>query len=247
MKNVLILFFLCVINLAYGQTTKKYFDRFNRETDASKAVVYKIFNQKDSLLVVTSFDTSGWKKNEYNYKRKAVKGKEDTIVQDGLYQIWDKDGSIWQKGNYRDEKKHGEQLTYYTSGKIQRVEILEEGKFQSGKCFDKTGKEEEFYHIVVEEQPEFVSGQSELFKYLGRTIKYPKQARKDGVEGTIYVGFIVEADGAISNVDLKRGVHPLLNAEAMKVVSEMPKWKPGKTNGKYVRVAYTLPIKFKLE
>jgi TonB family protein len=249
MKKVLILLFSLTFNLAYSQVTKKYFDRNNKETtNIDVADAYKIFTQKDSLLVVTAYDISGWKWSEYNFRRRIKQGTSDTInIHHGAYSVWDKNGNIWKKGNYQEDKMHGEQTTLYPSGKTQRIEILENGKFISGQCFDKEGKEEEFYHTIVEEQPEFQGGQNELFSYLGRTLKYPKKARKDGVEGTIYVGFIVEANGKISNVALKRGVHPLLNEEAIKVVSEMPKWKPGKINDKFVRVAYTVPIKFKLE
>ena len=125
---------------------------------------------------------------------------------------------------------------------------------------------------VVEEQPEFPQGIPAMYKFLGENIKYPKIARQAGGQGTVYVGFIVETDGAITNVNIKRDAPVIirdtitllesngvkgnkivertdysLGKEAMRVISAMPKWKPGKQDGKAVRVAYTLPIKFKLE
>ena len=96
--------------------------------------------------------------------------------------------------------------------------------------------------------PEFKGGQSELFSFLGKKIRYPNDARKNGIEGTVYVGFIVEKDGSVSNVNIKRGISTDCNNEALRVVKLMNgKWQPGSYKGQNVRVAYTLPIKFKLE
>lgn len=83
-------------------------------------------------------------------------------------------------------------------------------------------------------------------KYLGAEIKYPATAEKEKVEGTVYVGFTVMADGSISQVSVKRGVHPDLDAEALRVITGMPKWKPGMAHGTAVDVQLTLPIAFKL-
>lgn len=103
-------------------------------------------------------------------------------------------------------------------------------------------------YVAVDKLPEFKGGQSELFRFLGQNIKYPKDARKNGVEGTIYIGFVVEKDGSVTNLKLKRGVSPELNEEAMRVIKLLSgKWDAGWYGGQKVRVAYTLPTKFKLE
>jgi periplasmic protein TonB len=100
---------------------------------------------------------------------------------------------------------------------------------------------------IVEQQPEFPDGASAMFKWLGQNIKYPAIARENGIEGTVYVGFVVNTDGSIVDVTVKRGIGGGCNDEATRVVQSMPRWKPGKQQGRAVRVAYTLPIKFKLE
>ena len=81
---------------------------------------------------------------------------------------------------------------------------------------------------------------------LMKNIKYPEQAMKEGIQGRVAVRFIVEKDGSISDVKPILSVHPLLNKEAVRVVKSMPKWTPGKQNGKPVRVRFNLPIMFKL-
>jgi hypothetical protein len=114
-----------------------------------------------------------------------------------------------------------------------------------------------------------------MFRFLGRNIKYPPSARESGVEGTVYVGFVVEKDGSLTNIEVKRNIaesktrvdtiqqflpetgkivtktvrfqDETCAEEAVRVIKSMPKWKPGRNKGKPIRVAYTIPIKFKLE
>ncbi len=102
-------------------------------------------------------------------------------------------------------------------------------------------------YSIVETQPRFPNGEMELFHYLATNIKYPEQARKDSVTGTVYVGFVVERNGSIIDVKIKRGVGGGCDEEAKRVIANMPKWKPGKQDGKSVAVAYTVPIRFKLD
>lgn len=102
-------------------------------------------------------------------------------------------------------------------------------------------------YTVVEINPRFPDGEVALFDYLSSNIKYPEQARKDSVSGTVYVGFVVERDGSIIDVKIKRGVGGGCSEEAQRVISKMPSWIPGKQDGKAIAVAYTVPIKFKLD
>ena len=88
--------------------------------------------------------------------------------------------------------------------------------------------------------------EEELFKYLAYNMIYPADAAKNKVEGRVLVTFVIEHDGSISNVNVVNSVYPSLDKEAIRVVSEMPKWIPGKANGKTVRVKYTIPITFRL-
>ena len=100
---------------------------------------------------------------------------------------------------------------------------------------------------VVEVMPQFPGGQIAMLQYLMKNIKYPEQAMKEGIQGRVTVRFIVEKDGSISDVKPVLSVHPLLNKEAVRVVESMPKWTPGKQNGKPVRVRFNLPVMFKLK
>jgi len=99
---------------------------------------------------------------------------------------------------------------------------------------------------VVEVMPQFPGGQIAMMKYIMENMKYPEQAMKEGIQGRVTVRFIVEKDGSISDVKPVLSVHPLLNKEAVRVVESMPKWTPGKQNGKPVRVRFNVPVMFKL-
>ena len=103
-----------------------------------------------------------------------------------------------------------------------------------------------FLGMIVELNPEFIGGYKAMFEFLKENLKYPKHARD--CEGTVYVGFVVKTDGNLTDVNVKRGLHPDIDDEAVRVVKMMSgKWKPGMQSGKPISVAYTIPIKFRLE
>ena len=99
---------------------------------------------------------------------------------------------------------------------------------------------------VVEKDPEFENGMEGLYQYLATHLQYPDEAKEKKIEGRVYVRFIVEKDGTVTNVEVIHSPDPMLGAEAVRVVEAMPKWKPGRQRGKKVRVQYNLPINFKL-
>lgn len=108
-------------------------------------------------------------------------------------------------------------------------------------------KKEEKIFVVVEEQPSFPGGETARMKYLRDNIEYPQLARESGIEGTVYVTFVVEKDGSITDVRVLRGIGGGCDKEAIRVVKEMPKWKAGKQRGKPVRVQFNMPIRFTLQ
>lgn len=107
-------------------------------------------------------------------------------------------------------------------------------------------KKNNMVYDVVEVMPQYPGGQIAMLKYIMENIKYPKQIMEEGIQGRVTVSFIVEKDGRVSNVRLLRSVQPSLDKEAIRVVKSMPKWTPGKHNGKPVRVRFNLPVMFKL-
>ena len=110
-----------------------------------------------------------------------------------------------------------------------------------------TPQKEEVIFQVVEQMPEFPGGMQKALEFLGKNIKYPVAAQEAKIEGRVIVQFVVGRDGSVSDAKVMRGVNPELNAEAVRVVSIMPNWIPGKQRGKAVAVKYTMPIMFRLQ
>ena len=108
--------------------------------------------------------------------------------------------------------------------------------------------EEQTIFEVVEQMPEFPNGgMAGLMQYLSKNIKYPTIAQENGTQGRVTVQFVVNKDGSIVDAKVLRGVDPYLDKEAIRVISSMPKWKPGMQRGKAVRVKYTVPVMFRLQ
>jgi len=141
------------------------------------------------------------------------------------------------------------------------TEIKDELEIEDSEADDKTAitavmqvsndkdeeKEDAPVFFIVEEMPEFPGGDLALRKFIGQSIKYPVIAQENGIQGKVYVNFVVGKDGTISQAKIARGVDPSLDKEALRVVNSLPKWKPGKQGGKPVRVSYTVPINFVLQ
>ena len=111
----------------------------------------------------------------------------------------------------------------------------------------KPKEEENKVFDVVEQMPSFPGGMSALMAYLQKSIKYPPIAEENGIQGRVVCTFVVERDGSVTDVRVAKSVDPSLDKEAVRVVSAMPRWIPGKQNGQSVRVKYTLPVTFRLQ
>ena len=129
---------------------------------------------------------------------------------------------------------------------IDQNEIIEEYTYEAPEIEEEDIQEEEIF-LSVEENPEFPGGPAKLLEYVQKNLKYPMMARESDIQGRVFVGFVVEKDGSISNVRVLRGIGGGCDEEAVRVVQSLPKFKPGKQRGNPVRVQYTLPIVFKLQ
>jgi TonB family protein len=106
---------------------------------------------------------------------------------------------------------------------------------------------ETIFGDVVEQMPSFPGGQNALFEYLTANVRYPDDCEETCVQGRVIVSFVVERDGSVAEAKVVKSVYPSLDEEALRVVSGMPKWIPGKLNGESVRTKYTIPITFRIQ
>ena len=131
---------------------------------------------------------------------------------------------------YGDKAKHG----------VIKITTKKENK-------ESTPVKEKLIFQIVEELPEFPGGYDECMKFINQNTRYPIEAHRNGIHGRVLVGCIITDNGDIESPRIYRSVDPLLDAEALRVIQSMPKWKPGKRKGKAVNVRFILPVIFKIQ
>lgn len=175
------------------------------------------------------------------------------------YRVMKKDGKVYQVSDYYNtgeiqmtgtftslspEKRDGIFTWFYKNGNKSAQKIYSKNKYLSGEWWDEKGNPKKTDISELEKKPQFKGGMSEAYQYIKDHFVYPKGLNPRPV-GKIYLSFVVDADGGISDVEVVESVHPFLDREAVRVVKSMPKWEPGILNGEPVRVKYRLPLSMK--
>lgn len=132
------------------------------------------------------------------------------------------------------------------NAEVSQEEIIEEYVYEAPEIEEEEIVEAEIF-TVVEQMPEFPGGAAEMTRFIQKNIKYPMMARESDIQGRVYVNFVVEPDGSVSNVTVMRGIGGGCDEEAVRIVNMMPKWNPGKQRGVAVRCSFTVPIVFRLQ
>ena len=183
----------------------------------------------DSGIVDVVFEEEIIPITEQEQPKQAPPPPEAPKVEEVL-EIMDNDSKVEESTIQASDDTQAAVEVKYTPVEVEEEEVEEQQIFQ-----------------VVEEMPEFPGGMGECMKFLAKNIKYPTIAQENGVQGRVIVQFVVNRDGSIVDPVVMRGVDPHLDKEALRVISLMPKWKPGKQRGKEVRVKYTVPVMFRLQ
>lgn len=210
-----------------------------------KASVIAIAIQKDSFLTAYEYTSDMKLKNMKNYHLRKQANKDDYRVEYGAFEDYHDNGQLQARGNMVEGELQDTLFSYYADGKALRIDQYEAGRLIQGQCFDKEGKKIAYFPYQV--LPEFPGGIEELFKYLNKNIRYPKDARENNIEDVVYIGFIIDRDGLLKDVTIRKDTYKILADEAMRVVKTMPRWNSGLKDGEKIPFRYTLPIKFKLE
>lgn len=153
---------------------------------------------------------------------------------------YDADGT--QRNNFfiTETERRGDTSTYTIEPFTLSVHLFEQ-------LFDLATSEEDTVYQIVEQMPQYTGGEEAMMKYVAENVKYPQAAKDKNISGRVFVGFVIEKDGSVSNVKVLRGIGGGCDEEAVRVIKGMPKWKPGIQKGKPVRVSYMMPINFKLD
>ncbi len=174
-----------------------------------------------------------WKEHNFN------KGKRD-----GESKVFYPSGQFYYSEQHSNDELHGKRMVYYENGNHKREEIFRNNSLISSACFKIDGSPDIYFPFL--QIPEYSGGDAARIQFLIDNIIYPKKARRNNIMGVVYLSFDLSEEGEVERVKILKGVHPVLDAEAIRVVKIMPKWKPGKQDGKNVRVQFNMPIKFTL-
>jgi TonB family protein len=260
-KIIIALLFMNPLFIMAQKDTTYYNSKGKEVKNKTLASYFRVVSTKNIIEIWEEFDMSGKKESYYMYKKLPIRTDaltttgekrskknaqlDSAMVKHGTFVEWDSLGEAKLRGTYFAGKFQGSLETFHPNGKPKRQDVYALDTLKSGHCFDSLGTEITYFPYYV--QPEYEGGIEGLFRFLASNVRYPAYARERGIEGTVYVGFIVEKDGSVVEFDVKKGVHKALDDESIRVAGLMPKWTAGKLDGKKARVAYTLPIKFKLE
>lgn len=152
--------------------------------------------------------------------------------------------NVREEGQVVSGVRSGE-WSLYENNKLVNKETFEKGQFVSGIAFTSEG---EFPYTTLETQVEFKGGLQALAQFISQVLKYPMDARRMGIEGQVFVAFVVEKDGSLSEVEIVKGISHTLDIEALRVIhASERKWNPGRQRGHPIRSKFVLPIRFKLE
>ena len=116
--------------------------------------------------------------------------------------------------------------------------------FVSVNAYSQSDDSDNSVYAMVDERAQFPGGQNEMLKYLQENLQYPEAAKANNVHGRVFVKFVVERDGSLSDIQIFRGLGSGCDEEAIRLIQSMPKWKPGKNKGKEVRTSMTVPVNF---
>jgi len=269
-RTYLIQLMLFVAVIVYGQDTL-FFDATNKKVKTIElAETYKIIQPnpydvyrpveityfKSGSIKIVEPQLIEFKKNTDSLLIQSFEARKLSIYDsyvvksinkklDGTYKEWYGNGQLKKEAVFNGGKRNGYNFCYWENGKPRRKETYKENKFVEGKCYNNEGKEIKYF--PAETMPEFPGGEDAMMAFLSQNIRYPIAMQENGVKGMVILQFYVQKDGTLTDIKILRGIHPDGDAESKRVVSMMPKWKPGTQEGELVAVQFTLPIRFNLK
>jgi len=219
-----------------------WFDVSNEVTIKSNAWYYKLTN-----YTKTNNGEYFCEKFWINNTIKARFTCSDEKLQDfnDSYISWYDNGQVEDSGIYVLDKKHGTWKYYFPNGQLSGIVDYKDDKRVEEKYWDIDGKQVKD-NKEANTITEFIGGFKNLSKYLSKNIKYPTIARKNGIQGKVIVSFVIDEKGNVINPHIRKSVNPDLDKEALRVITEMPRWKPGKSYNRYSKIRFIFPVNFEL-
>ena len=236
-----LLVFSFTFNLFSQDTLVKYIDVYDNEVSTKIDAKY--------YFKIVQLGDSSWYGEKYNH--------EDTIMFSGTFKTKDlkfrkgyyikyyPNGYKEYEGNFTEDKHNGNWVFYYQNGQVKKKGLLKDNVWtEMPECYDNYGNPTDlvFNYWEVNEKPEFPGGEQELIKFISKNFKYPDIALESVIAGRVFVSFIIDKNGKVKDVNIIRKLDPEIDKEAIRVVGNLPDWKPASINGEIVKVKYIIPI-----
>lgn len=241
MKNLYLFFWLLLSSYMIFAQDTIYYNFDDIEVNSKIECHYfkvKQFDSVTNLYQSRSFDSTGTLLRITHFSDINYDLKEGVQIE------YYSNESIKSQIFFSKDVYHGSFKTFYKGGQLKRSDFYNEGELVKGACYDSTGKEIKYFEYMI--MPEFPKGEEALNKYLKKSLKYPIEAIDNGIRGKVTISFTIDKDGSVINTIVLDSVHPLLDNEALRVIKNMPKWKPGKVDGELVKVTFSIPFAFNL-
>lgn len=244
MKKKLLLFITFAVAhtaVVHSQDTTWFSKEFKKVSGREMANAYSVVfkdktdTNKVKQLSYTITDTLQMERNFYPYFPKPLLN--------GYYRVFIQ-GELREERFYRNDSLHGHYKVYRKNGLLRRDDVYQRNQFISGKCYGITGADTPWFEPEI--PAKFPGGMDSLRRYIFKNIRYPYNAKKGSREGRVVVAFTIAKDGSITDVAVKNTVDPDLDTEAVRLVSNMPKWIPGTIEGEPVKFTFRLPVLFHL-
>lgn len=247
MKNLTLLLFLAATTLSATSqqlTVTEYLDKYGDSTGKENAVTYSIKTYTDTTKTAYTTKNYSIDGSHLNYEV-SFRDSSNTWQYDGNYIAYHKNGQPKIKASYIRNRLNGEVSSWYASGQIKRKDRYLLDSLISGHCYTATGQDTTWFPYTI--GISYGNDLYELYRFIGKNIRYPKAAYKNGIEGTVHIQFIIEKDGSVSHVKIRRSVSEQIDQEALRVFATVPsRWKPALEDGEPHRGYGILPVMFKL-
>jgi TonB family protein len=270
------LIFLSSVCIATAQKDTVYFDVNGVKVAPSLAATYQIRTQvkKSQIEIIEEYDAIlGYKKRFYMLKKlpqwtmeevvitaqakvggqriatdklpKVVKILDSSMVKHGSLMEWYPSGSLKTRGSYLNGRLNGTLETFHPNDKPMQIEEYHLDSLKKSSCFDSLGTE--IAHVPFFELPKYPKGDFAFFKFLGQTIRYPREAREGGIQETIFVSFTIDKTGKVTKTKTLKSKSKDLATESIRTVEAIPKWTPAKLDGKPIEMTLLIPFTFVIE
>jgi TonB family protein len=163
----------------------------------------------------------------------------------GQQRIFHKDQSLWVERYYKNNKADSVLRSFLPNGALRREEWYRNDTLIRSQCYARNGRDTAYYPFT--RIAEFPGGTEAWSQYLVKTLKYPKKARRKGIEGKVWIRFVIGTDGKVAQASVEKSLDPLLDEVALQVIQSMPPWIPCIHNGELSRMSFNQPIRFRLE